>query len=323
MNELELLSRYRQVEPVDPTLIDATIEAVLDLPDGNGDDRPLLPGGGRRPWRRVVLAGVSVAAAAAVTAVAASGLTGSAPRRPAPEVPGMRGTELAVYVVHRSLAALETASGYVEQVVDHDPRGTVTTWRGPNQFLAENPGKIASLETWASDGSSTVLSVDYQHHTWYKAHFSPPPPPIGSPPPTLLNVSPVDAFNGAEPSAATIVGWFRQPGTQLIGTATIDGTPVYQMRIPAPDVNGNPVSGESITAWVDVTTYLPVRVVREMPAGQGMDHGVRVTIPAFTATEDFTWQPASPQSLAVFDLVPPAGFRQVVDPALQPISPGR
>lgn len=320
MNELELLSRYREVEPIDPTLVDATIQAILDVPDRNGTSLGHSFAPRRRPLRRMVLAGASVAAA--VTAVAIGGLAGSASHHPAPKVAGMHGAELATYVVHHSLAALETASGYLEQVVDRDPRGIVTTWRGPHQFLVEVPGKNAMLETWAPDGSSTVLSIDYQHQTWYRSSFPAPPPPIGSPPPTLLNVSPVDAFNGAEPSASTIAAWFRQPGTQLVGTATINGTLAYELRIPALDANGKPVSGEIITAWVAANTYLPVRMVREMPAGQGVDNGARVTIPAFKATEDFTWEPANTQAIAVFDLKPPAGFQQITDPALQPVSPG-
>ncbi len=39
MNDLELLSRYRKVEPVDPALIDAAIQAIARAPDGSASAR--------------------------------------------------------------------------------------------------------------------------------------------------------------------------------------------------------------------------------------------------------------------------------------------
>lgn len=304
MNELELLSRYGQVGPVEDRLIDATIEALFDQVDQREFLSQMRRGGRRRSWRAMALAGVTVAAVTAtITALTLTGRIGE-PRHPVPRANVTHGAELASVVVHRSLTALGNARSYVEHVTTHDVRGTVTSWVGPNRILAENPGKTASLEAWAPDGSSTILTIDYQHGTWYKA--------AGSPPQTVQ--SGVDASAGAELSANSIAAWFRQTGATVLGTATVNGTSTYEVRLKTTDASGNPTPSETVTAWVDSSTYLPVHMVREAPAVQAWNNRVRVTIPAFTATDDFTWQPANPQSMSVFSLTPPTGFRQIAPP---------
>lgn len=59
-------------------------------------------------------------------------------------------------------------------------------------------------------------------------------------------------------------------------------------------------------------TYLPVRIALGMTGGSVPKSGV-------AWTEDFTWEPATTQALAVFDIEPPAGFHQTTNPALQPV----
>ena len=121
------------------------------------------------------------------------------------------------------------------------------------------------------------------------------------------------ALNGPEPSATSIVALFRQPGIEVIGTATIDGTLHLRAANPGAGAQGTPVTGKGITAWVDTRTYLPVRIALDIPTGQGPNNGVKGAVPW---TQDFTWQPATPQALAVFDLKPPAPFRsETADPA--------
>jgi hypothetical protein len=99
-----------------------------------------------------------------------------------------------------------------------------------------------------------------------------------------------------------------------MGTATVDRTSTYELRIPALDPLGKPVTGKGITAWVDTRTYLPVRIALGIPGGQGPNNGVKGAVPW---SEDFRWEPATPQALAVFDLTPPAPFHQIANPALQ------
>ncbi len=325
MNELELLSRYRKVEPIDPALLDATVEAIVHSPDGTASARHRASGPRRGRASRLVLASASVAATVATAAVILTGAGGSTSPRPAPTLAPAQGAVLTGYVIERSLTALETASGYVERVVRHDGSGIAASWIGPNQLLDEVPGQSATLWTWAATGVDTVLSIDYQHHTWSKSTIPAPPPAsrqITRPPSPLAEVTPPKALNGPEPSATSIAALFRQPGTEVTGTAIIDGTRTYQLQIPALDPNGKPVTGKSITAWVDTSTYLPVRIAQDMPAGLGPNSSAKGTSPAFTPTEDFTWEPATRQTLAVFDLKPPATFQQIADPALQPIPPG-
>lgn len=316
MNELELLSRYGGAEPIDPARLDATIDAILSAPDHHDMPARVMFVRRRRP-RRAVLVGASAAAAAAI-AFATITTTGSSPVRPAQNTPS--GPELVAFVTHHSVTALDAAGGYVLRTVQQDPRGTSTSWRGPNQTLYKGANGDLDLQTWAPDGSSTVLNVDYQHHSWYESTF--PAPTHTGTPPTPANSSPLGS-NGTEPSPATIAAWFKNPGIKIVGTSVIGSTDTYQLQIPALDPNGEPVAGETITAWVDTATYLPVRMTRSMPAAQGADNGVRVTIPASTVTDDFSWQPATPQALSVFEITPPASFRHVTDPAQQPVPPGQ
>jgi hypothetical protein len=323
MNELELLSRYGTVEPIDPALIDATVQAIVDSPERTPSARHRSSSPRRRRAARLILAAVSAAAAAAVavTLSGAGGPPSPRPPRPAPQAAQSYGNVLTAYVVQHSLAALETASGYVERVVRQDGSGIRISWIGPNQLLDQVPDQTTTLWTWAATGADTVLRIDYQQHTWSRSVFPAPPPPrpqTGRPPSPAAVVSPPKALTGPEPSAASIAALFRQPGTQLVGTATVDGTFTYELWIPALDSNGKAITGKAVTAWVDAQTYLPVRIMPDLPPGQGPNTGFTAGTPA----EDFTWQPATPQALAVFDLEPPAGFHQITDPALQPVPPG-
>jgi hypothetical protein len=313
MNELELLSRYAAVEPVDPALIDATVEAIVRSPDSLARARHRSSPSRRHRASRLVLVGASAAAAVAAATVVVNGLGGSSAPRPAP-VARSPGNVLTTYVVQHSLAALETTSGYVERVVQHDSHTIHMSWRGPTQLLDEFPGHSATLWTWAAPGVDTVLRIDYVHNTWSKSVFpapQPPPDPIGGPRPPGAYMFSQKTVNGPEAQATSIAALFRQPGLEVVGTATIGGARTYELRIPALGPHGKPVIGKGLTAWVNTRTYLPVRVAEDTPVG----------LPAWT--QDFTWEPATPQAIAVFDLTPPAHFRQVNEPTLQPVPPGR
>jgi hypothetical protein len=312
MDELELLSRYAGVEPVDPALIDATVETIVHSPDSLASARHHSSPPRRRRVSRLVLVSASVAAAVAAAAVAVNGVGGSSLARPAP-VAQSSANVLTSYVVEHSLAALATTSGYVERVVQRDSSGIHMSWRGPTQLLDEFPAQSATLWTWAA-GVDTVLRIDYQHHTWSRSAFpapQPPPGPSGGPPPPGAYVFSEKAVNGPEPGVTSIAALFRQPGLEVIGTATIDGAPTYKLRIPAIGSNGKPVMGKGLTAWVNTRTYLPERIAADSPSG----------LPAWT--QDFTWEPGTARALAVFDITPPAHFRQVNDPALTPVPPSR
>jgi hypothetical protein len=92
-----------------------------------------------------------------------------------------------------------------------------------------------------------VLTIDYQHHTWSRSAVSapaPPPGPIGTPPPPGAYLFPAKALTGPEPTATSIVALFRQAGIEMTGTATIDRTSTYELRIPALDPQGQPVTGQ-------------------------------------------------------------------------------
>lgn len=308
MNELELLSRYGKVQPVDPALIDATVDAIVHLPaaPARGRRRSSAP---RRRVSRLVLVSASVAAAVAGAAIVVNGVGGSSSRRPA-QVAQAPANVLTGVVVQHSLAALETTNGYVERVVQRGSDGTHTSWRGPTQLLDELPGQTEMLWTWAAPGVDTVLTVDYQHHTWSRSTFPAPQPPavpIGGTPPPGAYLFSQKAVNGPEPGATTVAALFRQTGLEVTGTATVDGVATYELRIPALLPDGKPASGKGLTVWVNTRTYLPVRIAQDTPVGTP------------TWTQDFTWEPATPQALAVFDLAPPAQFHQVSDPAFQPV----
>jgi hypothetical protein len=317
MNELELLSRYGKVQPIDPRLIDETIRAIPvspEVPGGRSDgrDRPR-----RRRVSRLLLVGSSVAASVATAAVLVGTRGGSSPSHPAPEIAQSAPDVLTAAVLERSLAALETARGYVEHVVQQDSSGIRISWRGPNQLLDEVPGQSATLSTWAA-GSETVLNIDYLRRTWSKSTIPAPqstPQQSGGSPPLGAYLFSSKSVNGPEPTAASIAALFRLSGVDVTGKAPVDGVSTYELQIPARDPDGKLVNGKAIIAWVDASTYLPVRIGRGLPAGRGPNNGAAITTPAWT--EDFTWEPATPQALTVFDLEPPALFQQISGPGHQ------
>jgi hypothetical protein len=314
MNELELLSRCREIEPVDAALIDAAIEAIFDCPDHPARVGP-RSSGPRRRRSRLALVGASVAAAVAAAGITISGVGGSPSPHPTSPVSPPPEDTLTAAVVQRSLAALATTNGYVEHVVQHDPGSLMLSWRGPNQLLDEFPGQSTTLWTWTPPGVDTVLSIDYQHHTWSKTEFpapAPPPAPSAGPPAPGAYLFSAKAVNGPEPSATSIATLFHQPGVEVIGSSTIDGTPTYQLMIPSRKANGEVDGGKSLTAWVDARTYLPVRIAMGLPVGRGPGSDAHAAAPAW---QDFSWEPATPQALAVFDVKPPTGFHQAAAPA--------
>lgn len=312
MNEMDVLARHGHVEPVDDTVLAAAVEAVLTAPPDRHRDRP----GPRRHARRAV---ASAAAATAVVAAVTASTSGHA-RGPRLAPTGRGGASLVAFVTSRSIRALGAVTGYVEKAAQQDPGGASESWRTRNRFLDELPGRSAELITSHPDGSTTVLNIDYQHHTWYQD--TTPPPATGSPAPTPANRTPLD-YSSGQPSATAIADWFHQTGIKLQGTATIDGTPTFELSVPAIDPNGDPIAGETVTAWVDRSTYLPVRIARHTPSATGTDNGARVTVPAATAITDFSWEPATTENVTVFELTPPAGYQQIPDPALHPIPTGQ
>jgi hypothetical protein len=251
-----------------------------------------------------------VAAAVAAAGIIISGAGGSPSPHPTSPVSPPPENTLTAAVVQRSLAALATTSGYVEHMVQHDPGSVLLSWRGPNQLLDEFPGQSTTLWTWTAPGVDTVLSIDYQHHTWSKSTFpapAPPPAPSADPPAPGAYLFNAKAVSGPEPSATSIASLFHQPGVEVIGSATIDGTTTYELMIPSRKANGQVDGGKSLRAWVDARTYLPVRIAMGLPVGGGPVSDADATPPAW---QDYTWEPATPQALAVFDVKPPAGFHQ-------------
>ena len=193
MNELELLSRYRRVEPMDSALIDATLQAILHSPDTTGRRRQRPSGPRRRRVARLILAGASVAAAVAAAAGLVAGTGGSSSPDPAPQVTPAGGGVLTASVVRHSLAALETSSGYVERVVQRDSSGT------PHLVERADP---APQRGSRPDRNPVDLGRRRGHRVEHRLPGTtpgpgrpspapaPPPGPIGAPPPPARTCSP-------------------------------------------------------------------------------------------------------------------------------------
>jgi hypothetical protein len=229
MNELELLSRYRQVEPVDPMLIDAAAEAILDSPDRKRNSRRHRSGPQRR---RMMLAGASLAAAAVVAGLVTAADSGH-----------QNGTRPAVaggptYITARLMVALNSASGDVLVVTSHASAaaGTDTAKLDPGDRL-----ELCDWSQWL--WPAVPRNGDTVHLRW---HYSCGDGLIQD---EAVTMKSVQVIPGTSPSDSNLGNSVHGTGTVSCASRQTGGPEqTFTGNLPSPPtppaiVDGRPVQG--------------------------------------------------------------------------------
>lgn len=323
MDEMELVRRLGEVEPLPPEVSERTevvLRAAMALASPeqpvSGDVRALpvhpeedgVPNRSTQRARRVLAAAAVAAVVAGGGAVLASGAgsparhtaaTGGAPTSPAAATLG-RHIETAAYVVDHLKAA-----------VDGNTAVLVTLAHGPN---AET-GQPVTTETWSSATSPTTRSevldaagnpvsgdiltvsakqttavhINYEHRTWSTRTY-----PFGS---SSSSSAPAPLPETPDQTAAQLQAAVRTGAVTVVGTATVDGQRAIELRqVVAAD---GAISAGVMRTWVDPTTYLPLREV-DTSSGQRF-------------VTDYRWLPdtSANRRLLTATAAIPAGFTQV------------
>lgn len=160
-------------------------------------------------------------------------------------------------------------------------------------------GQTDSVFGWATTARhTTTTSVDYQHKTWSRLSTPPARPLSGLPG--------CDAARGADGSflglsdgdaAATLRTALRCGQFTLAGTSRVDGIEALELK-PVPSAAGF----DSVTIWVDPSSYLPVRSVATLTRLRG------------TVRVDYQWLKPTKANVAELDVMIPAGFTKVPAP---------
>jgi hypothetical protein len=306
-DEIDLLRLFRDDMPGPST--DAWVRARAAVAAARSEESPPGPQPARRPGRRRFSIAAAGTAAAAVTGLVAALLSGSPTTRPAGQVQ----TTAFVARVERALAPPRQAStvGYARTV---EPSGSYTqlgvgasssgpgagsglatdvtvswSYQGTNTTYGFTRGgqRVFAAETVTVAGGKTgqEVAVIYGDATWWRATLRPSagrrpatPPVCG--PGVRIGVGGWPAFLRYELGC----GQFRMAGRQRV-----DGVQVVKLT-----------GSNGTTAWVNPSTYLPVRVIVA---------GLKPSL------IDFRWLAPTAASLAQLSVRVPAGFRQVRPPS--------
>jgi hypothetical protein len=304
-DEIDLLRMFRDEMPGPST--EAWARARAAVAAARSEEVPPGPRRGRRPGRRRFSVAAAGTVAAAVTGLVAALLSGSPATRPAGQVQ----TTAFVARVERALAPPRQHDivGYSREVLppgSHILLGVENSRAGPGVSSGPSVGvqvlwsyrgtstmygftrsgrPVFAQETATAAGGKTVeVTVIYGNATFWRATL----PPSGPPPSTAPRCGPgIQIGAGGWPAFIRHdlgCGQFRMAGRQRVG-----GVPVVKLT-----------GSNGTTAWVNPSTYLPVRVI------------VGGLKPSLT---DFRWLAPTPASLAPLSVRVPAGFRQVRPPS--------
>jgi hypothetical protein len=306
-DEIDLLRLFRDEMPGPST--DAWARARAAVAAARSQEAPPGPRRGRRPGRRRFSIAAAGTVAAAVTGLLAALLSGWPATRPAGQVR----TTAFVARIERALAPPRQHDivGYARTVLppgshvllgaDYSRGGpgvgsglgvgvqVLWSYRGTSAMYGFTPGgrRVFAQESATEANGKTVqeVTVIYADATWWRATLRQPSGPTRS---TAARCGP-GAQIGAGGWPAFIrhdlsCGEFRMAGRQRVG-----GVQVVKLT-----------GSNGTTAWVDPSTYLPVRVI----------------IGGLKPTQiDFRWLAPTEANLAQLSVRVPAGFRQVPPPS--------
>jgi len=199
--------------------------------------------------------------------------------------------------------SLAADAGLIRHDVDHSSNGSrAESWDDPlaqrtRQISFDQAGRIVNESATRLNGRTQISTwVDYAGRNWILDRAS----------------LPASAAHDQDGAAAVAADYRRGVATgvaKVMGNATVDGRATLHLRqitkVPATP-SGGPTTGMpaqrfQIDAWVDPTTYLPVRL-RTENAG------------TWTETKE-TWLPRTRSNLAELTVVIPAGFRKLHEQA--------
>ena len=252
----------------------------------------------RHRQRRVLRAGLALAAAGAVTVAAV--ITAMAYQ------PATKATPIAASTLRtRLLAAIDTASGDI--LYTHGgPAPGGGTWQSPAypqpgqevhfrvlglgsdgkvykdleysfKMPAANPATnyTSNLDQGGLQLSGTAMAVDHFGHVWSQCHSN-----------FILGFT----LDAAGIRAEVANGQFT-----VIGRTELNGRQAIELKINVPPINEAPPHTTAARLWVDATTYLPMREFVRMSNGQQ-----NVT--------DYIFLRPTPENLAKVRPVIPAGY---------------
>ena len=234
----------------------------------------------------------------------------------------------AAYVVKNVSNALTTAApGTIAQMkitTSGGPNGTTTAeeWSNGSEWRSvtySSPGHPAYDDGYSTTSGYTLVS--YPSKSWARQTGlgRPYAPASASLPsvkhgcnvvlggfPVLFRLGLPGTSTSASSLPTTIATELRTAvscgSLDVAGRQTVDGTETIKLA-------SRPGSLISETIWVSPSTYLPVRVTVQSPAGYSPTR----------QTADFTWLPPTAQNVAKLTVPIPAGFRKV--PLLQAVIP--
>ncbi|HXW46920.1 MAG TPA: hypothetical protein VEL03_19165 [Streptosporangiaceae bacterium] len=250
----------------------------------------------RRRRRMAMAGGVACALAAAVVVSLSAGTqeTGDS------SVHGLVTT--AAYVVTRVRAAIGGAHADVLEVRSRTSIGwSYSAWfdpaTGQSRVDVYPPGGAAPVLYYLD--SSGLVTVDYQSRTYTTGHVSQQWQQL---------IVPVwvswDGLDAPLPTPAAIRHALAAGSYRLVGTKTVGGTRLLQLRWTRPAQHAGLGGYGSLDLWVNAVTYLPVSSVTDESA----------YAPRMEST--FAWRPATRRTQAIFTPEIPAGFRHLTLPFL-------
>jgi hypothetical protein len=303
-DDIDLLRLFRDEMPAPSTGAWARARAAVAA--ARSEEAPPGPRPMRRPGRRRFSIAAAGTVAAAVTGLVAALLSGSPATRSASQVQ----TTAFVAGVERALAPPRQHNivGYEQTVLPPESRiqlgadderggpglrsglgvGVEVLWsyRGTSTmygFTSSGRRVFAQESTTVAGGKTVEVTVIYPDATWWRATL----PPSGPPPSPAPRCGPgIQIGAGGWPAFIRHdlgCGEFRMTGRERIG-----GVQVVKLT-----------GSNGTTAWVNPSTYLPVRVI----VG-----GLKPT------QVDFRWLAPTAASLAPLSVRVPVGLRQVPPP---------
>jgi hypothetical protein len=285
----------------DHDLITTMRESFTDVRSATPVDTIVSRSKAIRARRRRIPGAVAMTAVAAAAGTAVA-LIPSGPARPAPVA-----TRTTAYVL-----------SHLAQALDAMPADTVVATQqtavraGDPMDMWADGGNQSRLETLTPAGqpvidngisftgsgaqvTRTITNVNYQNRTWWRAVDH--PAGANSAPATVWTCgnAETDTINGNPHAMAAQLHTLESCGDlKIIGSGPDGG-------VPAVELSGDFTGGDTVTYWVNATTYLPFRFTSTFRSGHVFQ-------------ENLQWLPPTAANLATLNVPVPAGFTQVPPP---------
>jgi len=329
MNEMELVGRFGEVDPLPPEALEraeavlrATMVAAHEPELSRVDNRPRQ----RRSRRRIVTAVAAVAMVAAGTCgvLLVSGSGAPRTKHVAASTHAARGTSrpttpivpTTARLVAKVTAALDDVSGDIFHVNTVSENGwSDDTWLsadGVTRTTSYDHGvENSDLTYTVSAGNLSATVVDYADSAWWSYTEPVSPPPSDCNLPTCR-----DLANGGVPPGPDIDGvpgstagvkWLLTSGgfTVVSGNQVVDGVDTYEITESLGE------DGATRSIWIDAATDLPVLLKSSGSANPGNNY-----------VSEVSWLPPTSANLATLQVPIPTDFTHSPSPISPPAPAG-